>query len=83
MGDKMKMESKMMMDDNKTKMLKLMRFWLFGTFIIVFAAVTVYAGMIVGLEIMKETGYWIIIVSTAVLCVAAYFGYNWWLNRKG
>lgn len=68
--------------EDKTKMLKLMRFWLFGTFIIVYAAVTVYAGQLVGLEIMKEANYWYIIVATAVLCVAAYFGYQWWLNRK-
>ncbi|HLB45832.1 MAG TPA: hypothetical protein VJL59_02290 [Anaerolineales bacterium] len=68
--------------EDKTKMLKLMRFWLFGTFIIVFAAVTVYAGQLVGLEIMKEANYWYIIVATAALCVAAYFGYQWWLNRK-
>ncbi|MBI3361611.1 MAG: hypothetical protein HY023_10945 [Chloroflexi bacterium] len=81
MDDKMKMDSKMMTDD-KTKMLKLMRFWLFGTFVIVYAAVTVYAGYFVGLEIMKQTGYWIIIGVTAVMCVAVYFVYVWWLNRK-
>ena len=68
--------------EDKTKMLKLMRFWLFGTFIIVYAAVTVYAGSIVGMAILREAGYWYIIIVTAVLCVAAYFGYQWWLNRK-
>ena len=68
--------------DEKTKMVKLMRFWLFGTFIIVYAAVTVYAGTIVGMEILREPYYWFIIGITAVLCVGLYFGYHWWLMRK-
>lgn len=68
--------------EEKTKLLKLMRFWLFGTFIIVYAAVTVYAGMWVGLEILRELNYWLIIGVTAVLCVGLYFGYQWWLGRK-
>ena len=73
-----------MNDEDKTKMLNLMRFWLFGTFVIVFAAVTVYAGGVwqTGLEIFKETGYWGIILSTAALCVIWYYGYRWYLNRK-
>ncbi len=69
------------MKDND-KMLKLMRFWLFGTFVIVFTAVTVYAGTIVGIAILRETNYWMIIIATAALCVGGYFGYQWWLNRK-
>lgn len=68
--------------EHKTKMLNLMRYWLFGTFIIVFAAVTVYAGMIVGLAILRELNYWLIIGTTAGLCVVWYFGYQRWLNRK-
>lgn len=70
------------MTEEQTKLLKLMRFWLFGTFIIVFAAVTVYAGTLTGLAIMKETGYWLIVGITAGLCLVWYFGYQWWLKRK-
>ena len=33
------------MSEEKTKVLNLMRFWLFGTFVIVFAAITIYIGM--------------------------------------
>lgn len=70
------------MSEQQTKTLKLMRFWLFGTFIIVFAAVTVYAGMLTGMAILRELNYWLTIGVTAVLCVASYFGYQWWLKRK-
>jgi hypothetical protein len=68
--------------EDKTKVLKLMRFWLFGTFMIVFAAVTIYAGMLVGTPILREPNYWFIVGSTAVLCVGTYFGYQWWISRK-
>lgn len=72
------------MSDEKTKMLKLMKFWLFGTFIIIFAAATVYVGVAIGtgLQILRELNYWLAIIIAAVLCVACYYGYKWWLNRK-
>jgi hypothetical protein len=71
-------------EEEKTKMLGLMKFWLFGTFIIIFAAVTVYTGAAVGtgLDILGEANYWYAMVLTAALCVAWYFVYRWYLNRK-
>lgn len=72
------------MSDEKTKMLKLMKFWLFGTFIIIFAAATVYVGGVLGtgLQILRELYYWLAIIIAAALCVACYYGYKWWLDRK-
>lgn len=68
------------MDDNK-KLLGLMRFWLFGTFIIVFAATLVYAGLFV--DVMNAIkAVWQIWLVTAILCVAWYFAYQWYLGRK-
>ncbi|HQN44047.1 MAG TPA: hypothetical protein PLA25_07925 [Anaerolineaceae bacterium] len=63
------------------KLLNLMRFWLFGTFLIVFVASTVYLGLFVNVwEALKSSfPIWGI---TAVLCVALYFVYKWILGRK-
>ena len=71
-------------EEEKTKMLGLMKFWLFGTFIIIFAATTVYTGgaLGLGLLIMQEAFYWYAMVITAALCVAWYYVYRWYLNRK-
>ncbi len=67
---------------DNTKLLGLMRYWLFGTFIIVFVAVTMYIGLFVGWTsaLLKGLPIWGI---TAVLCVLFYFGYRWYLGRKG
>jgi hypothetical protein len=68
---------------DKTKLLNLMRFWLFGTFIIVFAAVTVYILAVTGADWMKVLSAGLPIWGlTAVLCVIWYFVYQWYLNRK-
>ncbi len=69
---------------DKDKMLGLMRFWLFGTFIIVFAATTVYTGGAVqmGLEVLKQPNYWISMAVVAVLCVVWYYVYKWYLDRQ-
>lgn len=67
---------------DKQKMLKLMRFWLFGTFIIVFAAVTLYAGLWTGTAIFSQMNYWLIIVLTAILCVVAYYIYKGYLDKQ-
>ena len=67
----------------KEKKLKLMQFWLFGTFIIIWAAASVYLGVAVGLGtlIFMEIEFWIAFVGTAVLCVLWYFIYKWYLDR--
>ncbi len=71
--------------NDKEKMLGLMRFWLFGTFIIIFAATTIYLGGAVGVGsgILFEPNYWISMVVTAGLCVGWYFVYKWYMGRQG
>lgn len=71
------------MSDEKAKLLNLMRFWLFGTFIIVWAAITLYIGL------FTDRDWWWAIRAgfpiwgiTGALCILWYFGYSWWLNRK-
>jgi len=65
------------------KKLKLMRFWLFGIFVIVFAALTafLYLASKGNIWLAIQAG-WPIWLLTAVLCVAAYYGYQWYLGRK-
>ena len=70
--------------NDQDKKLNLMKFWLFGAFAIFFVATTIYTGGAVGLglEILKQPNYWIAMGITAVLCVAWYYVYKWYLNRK-
>jgi len=71
------------MKDQET-MLKLMRFWLFGTFLIVFVSVVVYVGgaLGTGLAILSQFNFWLAIIITAVLCVIWYYVYKWYLERN-
>jgi magnesium-transporting ATPase (P-type) len=62
--------------------LKMMRFWLFGTFVILFAAITVYFGYIQGISVFTNLYYWIFIVVALVLCVAGFYIYKGYLGRK-
>lgn len=71
------------MSEQKTKLLNLMRFWLFGTFVIVWAAVTAYIGL------FTDQNAWVAVTAgfpiwgiTGVLCIVWYFGYRWWLGRS-
>lgn len=78
----------------KEKKLKLMRYWLFGAFAIIFAAVTVFFGYIAqamgivltgGPSVMAIFGnvyYWIFVVVLALLCVGAWYLYNWYLDKQ-
>ena len=68
----------------KEKMLGLMRFWLFGTFIIIFVAAAVYTGGAVGLglAILGQPNFWIAMALTAALCVVWYYIYRGYLNKK-
>ncbi len=70
--------------ERKENLLKLMRFWLFGTFIIVFASVTTYAGGAVGIgiPIFRELNYWLIMILTAGACMVTYMTYRWYLSRQ-
>jgi hypothetical protein len=70
--------------NDKEKMLDLMRFWLFGTFLIIVIAATVYAGGALGLGmlIFRELYYWLAVVITGVLCMVWFCAYEWYLSRK-
>ncbi len=65
------------------KKLKLMRFWLVGVFVIVFAAFTAFLFIpALGNIWLAVKNGWPIWLLTAVLCVAAYYFYKWYLGRK-
>ncbi len=68
----------------KDKKLKLMRFWLFGTFVIIVTGATIYIGGVVGAgtAIFSEMRYWIVVIISAILCGIGYFAYNKYLDRK-
>ncbi len=73
------------MSEDKERRLNLMRFWLFGTFVIVWAATFAFTYLWiapVGADLMDVVitalPVWVI---TAVLAVVLYFGYKWWLGR--
>jgi len=70
--------------DDKGKRLNLMKFWLFGIFVIIWAAVLVYLGGVwgTGLAILGQLNFWLAVVVTAVLCVVWYYIYKWYLERK-
>jgi hypothetical protein len=71
------------MTPEKEKLLKLMRFWLVGTFIIVWASITLYIGLFTSrdwlLALRHGFPIWGIV---AGLCIIWYFGYKAWLTRK-
>ncbi|HEX6305651.1 MAG TPA: hypothetical protein VFZ76_15760 [Anaerolineales bacterium] len=72
------------MESDRDKMLKLMRFWLFGTFVIIFAAVTIYVGGALGLGLMvlQQPNYWLAMFIVAALSAAVYYVYRWYLFRS-
>lgn len=71
------------MDEAKQKLLRLWRFWLFGIFVIVWAAITLYIGLFTMNDWMAalKAGFpiWGIV---GALCVVWYVGYSWWLGRQ-
>ena len=71
------------MSEDKVKLLNLMRFWLFGTFVIVWAAITGYIGL------FTDRNWWAAIKAgfpiwgiAGGLCIVWYIGYRFWLVRK-
>ncbi len=68
--------------DPKVKARKLMRFWVFGTFIITVGAVSVYAGVITGFLIFREPLYWLIVGVSLVASVLVLLVHEWYLRRK-
>lgn len=71
------------MSEEKTKLLNLMKFWLFGTFVIVWAAITAYIGMFTNRDwwaaIQAGFPIWGI---TGALTIIWYVFYRWYLGRK-
>ena len=74
------------MNEDAVKRLNLMRFWLFGTFMIVWAATLAFTYMWIvplgadfGDVVRAAAPVW---VATAVLAVVWYLGYKWWLGRS-
>jgi hypothetical protein len=69
--------------EQKNKLLKLMRFWLFGTFVIVWASVTIYIGMFTNRDWLAAiVAGWQIWGAVAVLCIVFYFIYTYILSRR-
>ena len=69
----------------KQKMLNLMKFWLFGTFLIIWVAATIYLGGALGLGLgvlFSLPKYWISVLLAAVLSVISYYIYKWYLDRQ-
>ena len=62
------------------KRLRLMRFWLMGTFVIIATAQVTVGFVIPGLN--REPTYWVGLLISAVLFVIWYFAYRWWLYRN-
>jgi hypothetical protein len=69
--------------DETFKLLALMRFWLFGTFLIVWAALTIFIGL------FSNRDWWLAIRAgfpiwgvVGALCIIWYFVYKFYLNRK-
>jgi amino acid transporter len=73
-----------MTEDKKKKLKSLMLYWVFGTFVIVWAATFAYIGMFTGVRsiglILKNA--WLLWLIVLVLCGAAYGGYVYYLNKK-
>jgi len=78
-----------MNEQEKTKRLNLMRYWLFGTFVIVFAALTTYTGMLgIGMQALLvgpvvlgiPVPIWAIV---GLLCIITFYGYKFlYLKRQ-
>lgn len=75
------------------KRIRLVRYWLFGLFIIVFVATMIYFGYLAtaaaalagvsGSTILWGLqGSWPIWAITGILCLVVAFGYQYWLTRK-
>lgn len=71
------------MSEQKNRLLKLMRFWLFGTFVIVWASITIYIGMFTNRDWLGAiVAGWQIWGIVAVLCIVFYFIYKYILSRR-
>ncbi len=69
---------------DQEKKLKLMRYWLFGAFLIIFVAALVYIGGVLrtGLLILGQLNFWLALIIAAILFIAFYYIYKWYLNKS-
>lgn len=69
--------------DPKEKRIRLMRFWLFGTVLIVFAAVTAYMYFWFLGDIVKALTFGLVVGGiVAIAAVLIFLGYRAWLKRR-
>jgi hypothetical protein len=67
----------------KRKLLNLMRYWLLGTFLIVFTATTVYSGLFTNKDWVSALKLsYPVWGFTAILCVAWYLLYKLYIRTK-
>ena len=75
--------------DEKQKKLNLMKYWLFGSFSIIAAAVSaflylIYAGLEKSAtEMLKLPAFWMFLGGMAILFIIIFFIYQAILDRKG
>ena len=72
------------MSEDKVKRLNLMRFWLFGTFVLLWAiSLTYYFLYLAPISDLATviSAVWPVWVVAAVGAIAIYYGYKWWLGR--
>ena len=63
--------------------LKLMKFWLFGIFVLVLAGVTAFIYYPAnGNVLLSLQSGWSIWGGTGILCILVFYFYKWFLNRK-
>ena len=61
--------------------IRLMRFWLFGSFTIIFAASTIYVGMFIGLSLLLTWQFWAAMLLSGVLFIGAFYLYAGLVNK--
>jgi ABC-type cobalamin transport system permease subunit len=70
------------MSEDKSKRLRVFRFWLIGVFMIILAAYITIGFVFPDSLLLRELNYWLGIIFTAVLFAVWYFGYKFWLGRE-
>jgi hypothetical protein len=67
---------------NKETKLKLMRYWMFGVFVLIFAATATYTGGALGfgLMIIMHPNFWLTFALVAAFTVFWYYVYRWALG---
>jgi hypothetical protein len=68
---------------DRKRRLSLMRYWLFGVFILIFTAMTIYLGGVwgLGIYIFAQPRYWMAMGGTASLTILTYYLYKRFLLK--